>query len=65
VGSRLTEIVVDCHDAAAQAGFWAAVLGYQVVQSGDHWVEIAPWEQEPADLASRCDGLRVSRRSSL
>jgi catechol 2,3-dioxygenase-like lactoylglutathione lyase family enzyme len=53
MGSRLTEIVVDCHDAAAQAAFWAAVLGYQVVDSGDAWVEIAPWEQEPADLAEQ------------
>lgn len=24
MGSRLTEIVVDCHDPAAQAAFWAA-----------------------------------------
>jgi hypothetical protein len=61
VGSRLTEIVVDCHDPAA---FWAAVLGYEVVHSDDHWVEIAPWEHEPADWWSRCDGLQVSRRWS-
>jgi hypothetical protein len=26
MGSRLTEIVVDCHDPAAQAAFWAAAL---------------------------------------
>jgi len=53
VGSRLTEIVVDCHDPAAQAAFWAAVLDYHVVDSGDAWVEIAPWEQEPPDLAEQ------------
>jgi hypothetical protein len=52
VVSRLTEIVVDCHDPAAQATFWANVLGYQV-HPGDHWVEVAPWEQEPADLAEQ------------
>jgi len=51
--SRLTEIAVDCHDPAAQATFWANVLGYQVVHSGDDWVEIAPWKQEPADLAEQ------------
>ena len=65
MGSRLTEIVVDCHDAAAQATFWAAVLGYQVVHSGDHWVEIAPREHEPADLAEQVRRAPVSRRSSL
>jgi hypothetical protein len=53
MGSRLTEVVVDCHDPVAQAAFWAAVLGYQVVSSEDGQVEIAPWEQEPPDLAEQ------------
>ena len=53
MGSRLTEIAVDCHDPAAQAAFWAAVLGYHVVHSDDRWVEIAPWENEPSDLADQ------------
>lgn len=51
MGSRITEIVVDCHDPDAQAAFWAAVLGYQVVRSEGGQVEIAPWESEPPDLA--------------
>jgi hypothetical protein len=53
MGSRLTEIIVDCHDPVAQAAFWTAALGYHVVNSGEDWVEIAPWEQEPADLAEQ------------
>jgi hypothetical protein len=53
MGSRLTEIVVDCHDPVAQAGFWGAVLGYYVVRSEHGQVEIAPWEQEPPDLAEQ------------
>jgi hypothetical protein len=53
MGSRLTEIVVDCHDPVAQAGFWAAALGYHVVRSEDAEVEIAPWKQEPAALAEQ------------
>jgi hypothetical protein len=53
MGSRLTEIVVDCHDPVAQAGFWAAALGYHVVRSEDAEVEIAPWNQEPAELAEQ------------
>ena len=53
MGSRLTEIVVDCHDPAAQASFWAAVLGYHVVRTGDGQVEIGPWEREPPDHAER------------
>ena len=53
MASRFTEIVVDCHDTEAQAAFWAAVLGYQVVDSSDGDVEIAPWAEEPADLADQ------------
>ena len=53
MGSRLTEIVVDCRDPAAQAAFWAAALGYHVVRSEDGQVEIAPWRREPPDLAER------------
>jgi Glyoxalase-like domain len=53
MASRFTEIVVDCHDTEAQAVFWAAVLGYRVVDSSDGDVEIAPWDDEPADLAEQ------------
>jgi catechol 2,3-dioxygenase-like lactoylglutathione lyase family enzyme len=53
IGSRLTEIVVDCQDPAAQAAFWAAVLGYHVVRAAQGQVEIAAWPQEPADLAEQ------------
>jgi Glyoxalase-like domain len=53
MGSRLTEMVVDCHDPVAQAAFWAAVLDYHVVRTEDGQVEIAPWEREPPNLAER------------
>ena len=53
MGSRLTEIAVDCHDPVALAQFWTAALGYHVVRSEDGQVEIGPWEREPADLADR------------
>ena len=53
MGSRLTEIVVDCQDPVAQAAFWAAVLGYHVVRTAHGQVEIAAWPQEPADLAEQ------------
>ena len=53
MGSRLTEIVVDCRDPLAQAAFWAAALGYHVVRTGEGEAEIAAWPQEPADLAEQ------------
>jgi hypothetical protein len=53
MGSRLTEIVVDCHDPVAQAMFWAAALGYHVVRREHGQVEIAPWEREPTELAEQ------------
>jgi hypothetical protein len=53
MGLRLTEIVVDCHDPAALAAFWSVALGYHIVRSDEDQVEIAPWEQEPADLGEQ------------
>jgi hypothetical protein len=50
---RLTEIVVDCRDPQLLAAFWSAALGYHIVRVEDDQVEIAPWEQEPADLADQ------------
>jgi Glyoxalase-like domain len=50
---RLTEIVFDCRDPVAQASFWSTALGYHVVRVDEGQVEIAPWAQEPADLAER------------
>ena len=53
MGSRLTEVVVDCRDPAAQAVFWAAALGYHVTRTEVGQVEIGPWEREPPDLAEQ------------
>jgi catechol 2,3-dioxygenase-like lactoylglutathione lyase family enzyme len=53
MGSRLTEVVVDCRDPDAQAAFWAAALGYYVVRSEGGQVEIAPWREEPPELAEQ------------
>jgi hypothetical protein len=53
MASRLTEIVVDCRDPGRLAAFWAAALGYSVVRVEEEQVEIAPWEEEPPDLAER------------
>jgi hypothetical protein len=53
MASRLTEIVVDCHDPAALAAFWTAALGYHVVSTEGGQIEIAPDEAEPPDLAER------------
>ena len=56
---RLTEIVIDSLDPAAQAAFWSAVLGYHVVRVEEGQVEIAAWEREPPDLA---DQVRSGQR---
>ena len=50
MGSRVTELVVDCHDPVSLGAFWAAALDYHVVRAEDGQVEIAPWEREPVDL---------------
>ena len=39
---RLSELVLDCRDPEAQAGFWCAVLGYERLGEEDGAVEIGP-----------------------
>ena len=40
--SRLTELSVDCADPVALARFWAAALGYEVLEESADLVEIGP-----------------------
>jgi catechol 2,3-dioxygenase-like lactoylglutathione lyase family enzyme len=40
VTSRLTEVIIDCHDLERMAAFWSAVLGYQRGRSGEGWASI-------------------------
>jgi len=40
--SRITELSVDCADPAALARFWAAALGYAVLDEDPELVEIGP-----------------------
>ena len=42
MGSVLTEIIVDAADVRRLAGFWAAVLGWEVTEDDDDGVEIGP-----------------------
>jgi hypothetical protein len=34
MGARFTELVIDCRDPNRVAEFWAAVLGYQIIDRG-------------------------------
>ncbi len=49
--SRLTEVIVDCHDLARMTQFWCEVLGYEKTNEGDGWVSIRGAGQEPSDRA--------------
>ncbi len=42
--SRLTEVVIDCHEPRLLAAFWCQALGYQIVDERTDLVEIAAWE---------------------
>ena len=53
MGSRLTELVIDCRSPVALASFWAAALGYHLVRAEDGQAEIAAWAEEPPDLAAQ------------
>ena len=48
MASRFSEVVVDCRDPRQLAEFWAAVLGYEIVDDTEEGiVEIAGEEQTP------------------
>jgi hypothetical protein len=40
MGSKLNEIVIDCHDPRRLADFWCQVLDYKIVDEGEDEVEI-------------------------
>jgi len=44
---RLETVVLDCPDPHALAGFYAAVLGLEIVQEDDRWVDLAPAGSPP------------------
>ena len=54
MGSRFTEVIVDCAEPRALAAFWSAVLGWSVTaDSNDNEVEITDGEGGPTLLFSR------------
>jgi catechol 2,3-dioxygenase-like lactoylglutathione lyase family enzyme len=40
MASRLTEVIIDCHDLARSSNFWCNALGYEQVGAGDGWVSV-------------------------
>jgi catechol 2,3-dioxygenase-like lactoylglutathione lyase family enzyme len=48
MASRLTEVVIDCHDLERMADFWCEALGYERSKAGDGWMAI----QAPGSLVS-------------
>jgi hypothetical protein len=46
--SRLTEVIVDCHDLTRLADFWCEVLGYERTSSGDGWLAISAPGGQPS-----------------
>lgn len=42
--SRLTELVVDCHDPQRLPAFWREVLDFTVLDRSEGRVEIGSWD---------------------
>jgi hypothetical protein len=40
MASRLTEVIIDCHDLELLTEFWCAALGYERANAGDGWIAI-------------------------
>ena|ERR1700722_2153531 len=49
MASRLTEVIIDCHDLDGMTEFWCAVLGYERANSGDGWIAIRSPGPEPSE----------------
>ncbi|MBA9005345.1 VOC family protein [Thermomonospora cellulosilytica] len=59
MASRITELVLDCHDPEKLAGFWCEVLGFVVLGREGDDIEIGPREGfgglQPTLVLSRTD----------
>jgi catechol 2,3-dioxygenase-like lactoylglutathione lyase family enzyme len=44
MASRFSELVIKCEDPHKLADFWAEVLGFTVIDSGDGYAEVGPQE---------------------
>jgi hypothetical protein len=40
MASRLTEVIIDCHNLEVMSDFWCRALNYERVHSGDGWIAI-------------------------
>jgi Glyoxalase-like domain len=49
---RWYSVVIDCHDFAAQARWWAGVLDWQIIYESDDEVVIMPRHVTPESLRS-------------
>jgi hypothetical protein len=54
---RWNSVVVDCRDVAAQAAWWARVLGWQKVYEAEDEVVIVPPKQDQIPVDERGPGL--------
>jgi hypothetical protein len=65
MGSRLTELVLDCHNPELLAGFWCKILDYNVLDREGNDVEIGPEEgfggQAPTIVFSRSDDPKQAK----
>jgi hypothetical protein len=62
---RFTELVIDCHDHRRTGEFWAAVLGYEVIDTSDgpddYYVQLGGLSGWPTVLVVRTPDQKVSK----
>ena len=65
MASRITELVLDCHDPERLAEFWCEVLGYVVLDRDGDDIEIGPPEGfgglQPTIVLSRTDEPKTGK----
>jgi len=61
VSVRWYSVVVDCHDAAAQARWWAEVLGWEIAFEDEEESEIASAEMIEAPVSGAVPDSPSSR----
>jgi hypothetical protein len=55
--SRVTEVIIDCHDLRSISRFCCATLGYTEFNSGKGWVAISPQGTRSSEVAWRATPL--------
>lgn len=70
MASKFTELAIDCHDVRWVAGFWCAVLGYEIREEDAYGIsigtpELTEGKQQPGPIPPMLTFFRVPESKTV